>query len=295
MKMKLSLALFVAAILISGCGSGDGSDSAAPQVTELEGTWVTDCLGRSPYNITVTVSKNVYSVSAKTYTSSVCSAETAIGEFYSESGKLAIGTAFTTGLGFGVKQLDMTSLIEDGVKVNDTEYDLFHISEDGYLFFGLETEVLDGSTAEKRPVELDTSIAFGTELEGDWVQDCVVGSYPYSTIIKFRGNTYTLTGMYHNPETCAVIADSTYTESGKIAVGAMYTTDSGVSAKKIDIFTLIVNGDPMNHTVYDLFHISAEDGHLYFGNLSETRDGSSEANRPTELDTSIGLRKALFG
>lgn len=194
--------------------------------------------------------------------------------------------------------------------LNSLDYDIFSLI-DGVLYLGLYTDANDGSSADKRPVELDYGEYFIfedadsnseivdaniTELEGTWTSICdnsMGNGKSYQGSIDVSGNEMTLNGQFYNDSYCT-IPDTDLglmqTSIASFTIGMSITTGSGLAAKKIDLHVQEMYGEINIHTEYNIFRIS--EGKLYFGDTSGVYDVSSNATRPVDLDFEEYLTKS---
>ncbi|HEB57137.1 MAG TPA: hypothetical protein ENI98_12710 [Gammaproteobacteria bacterium] len=148
--------VLMVATLLSGCGGGD-ENGGANNTTELEGVWVGICDAVSGFvQSTTTVSGNTWSDRSIFYTDSACSIPVAGEKPRTNSGTFIIGSAITTSSGWSAKEIDLIGLKKNGVEVKTktTAYEIFSITN-GKLYLGTVTPEKDGSSAAKRPVDLN--------------------------------------------------------------------------------------------------------------------------------------------
>jgi len=71
-------------------------------------------------------------------------------------------------------------------------------------------------------------------------------------------------------------------KSGTFLVGQSLTTDSGLSAKELDMTFLLDEGESVNETSYTI--VSTLEGKLTFGKGTTEKNGSTAEKRPTALN-----------
>ncbi len=150
MKINIVIITLIATMVFSGCNHEDDKSTK----TELEGTWVYICKDRGDgvfFKSKGTFSGDSFNFSIQEYSNSGCSRLTGDS---SGSGKFSIGKSITTSSGLSAKEIDITTLKQDGKDVNVKDYDIFRI--DGRdLYFGKYTSKYDGESRSGRPIDLD--------------------------------------------------------------------------------------------------------------------------------------------
>lgn len=155
MKHILTVVILPMLFILSGCG-GSSNSGGENTTTELEGNWKSLCtpfLGSS-FDLTIIFTGNTFSATSSSYNDESC---VTLDEATIDTGTFTIGNALTTTSGLSAKEINITTLISDGMTVNSTEYDIFSIMNNN-LFLG-DSNVLDGSTIAMRPIELDTELS----------------------------------------------------------------------------------------------------------------------------------------
>ena len=94
--------------------------------------------------------------------------------------------------------------------------------------------------------------------------------------------------MEYSDPSCGTLS-AEFKSSGTFAIGNLIATDSGLSAKEIDVITLLENDLEVIENFFDIFRI--DQGLLYTGDKTGTRDGSTGAKRPASLDSTRYLTK----
>ena len=175
---KITTAVFITStLLMFGCSSssnksGGGGDSVA----EYNGTWTQACVDEGFGESSVTVLDINGSTGTSTsyeYTDANCAVPAVPAVFTAAYSMVYPGGTTTTALG-EARHIDLTptSFEIDSVPLTaeqlaqataggafNTDYGLIHLADDT-LYVGENTDVLDGTTAAKRPLELDTVDVF---------------------------------------------------------------------------------------------------------------------------------------
>lgn len=144
---------FITSLLLA-CGGGDsgsGGDSS-----ELVGTWLAICDsdGIGYYQTTIVFTKDTYSSTINFYTDPDCTNLDVTENALSNSGSFTVGGLMTPTSGGSARHLNGTTLINNGVATNEPFYDIYRV-EGTRLYPGLYTFTYDGTTPEKRPIDLD--------------------------------------------------------------------------------------------------------------------------------------------
>ena len=127
-----------------------------------------------------------------------------------------------------------------------------------------------------------------TELEGKWLSICdssLGNGLSFQSRMNVSGNEIILSAHVYDDADCITENTTIAPFEPLIAifsVGSSVTTSSGLSAQKIDILMLDIDGQAGPFTEYDIFHIS--EGKLYIGDTSGVYDGKSDDTRPINLN-----------
>ena len=215
MKIKVVITLLFSLMFLSACGGGGGGDTPTSTVSELEGTtWLRslacEAEGDGTYfqilysfsGYAVTVHKNVYS-------DPVCSID--VSNLKAPYGTFSIGNSVTTNS--TVSATEITLISDSG-----TLFDIYSLRNDK-LYFGDKSSDInyDGSTADKRPIEIsktdffisDKGVNITSELDGTWVSVCTyVNDGDYIVTRSINGNIATSTFALYSDSTCNTLVAS---------------------------------------------------------------------------------------
>lgn len=162
--------VITSSLLMVGCSSSDDNNNIA--VTEYDGNWITACiadgLGES-FITMLAISGSAVTSTGLEYSDEDCTVPAIPAEVIIDITLVYPGTTTTTTLG-EARHVDATgnSILFDGAAPpaaviaeveNNTDFGLFLLA-DGKLYSGADSEDLDGSTAAKRPIALDTTEFF---------------------------------------------------------------------------------------------------------------------------------------
>ena len=177
--MNKLYSILLASVFLTACGGGGDDRFSGSTISDIQGDWITNCITRSDgssalasYTFDTANSGNDFFVSGfSTYDTSNCTGDSEVtvlggdviyrGEF-STSVCLAekIDLFVLTGSD-GVDDFegsDLQSFLDDE-GLDDRDFDIACVPNDR-LFLGDNNSTLDGSSADRRPTEVDTSLPF---------------------------------------------------------------------------------------------------------------------------------------
>ena len=171
-QIILSSILFGSIALgLSACG-GSSSSTSSTTVTKFNGTWINACEYDAEDNTalkgSVTIAGNAMTGIYEQYVTQDCSGTPVTMEAIFDlnySGEFTTSTCLAektdaTVLSAKLNNVDLSTealnvLLENTDVINSTQYDLLCIDADGALRSGDTSGALDGSSATKRPIEMD--------------------------------------------------------------------------------------------------------------------------------------------
>ena len=145
-----------------------------------------------------------------------------------------------------------------------------------------------------------------TVLEGTWAGECAdfsSGNFTGKTqwLEHYSGSDYQAFFTVHDSTECSGSYAAQKEMLGTFSIGDSMMTNSGVTANNIDLFIdqgsadvqiagidISAYGFSAGQMSYDIFYL---DGNaIYYGDYN-TGDGSSEGNRPTDIDFTLSFVK----
>ena len=111
------------------------------------------------------------------------------------------------------------------------------------------------------------------QLQGRWVT-CIGGNPATAEEVVIQDNRWTSYWNEYADSNCVTLVSVQQAAQGTIRVGDEITTSTGITARKLDIIDDI-------DTYYSIYFI--DQNQMYLGD-TRTGDGTSDANRPTEID-----------
>lgn len=118
------------------------------------------------------------------------------------------------------------------------------------------------------------------QLQGRWVT-CLGGSPTMAEEVVFQDNRWTSYWNEYADSNCVTLVSPQQSAQGTIRIGDAVITTSGITARKLDITDDI-------DTYYSIYFI--DQNRMYLGD-TQTGDGTSDANRPTEIDFTFYYEK----
>ena len=177
--MKKLYSILLASVFLTACGGGGDDRFYGNTISDIQGDWITNCITRgdgssaiASYTFDTANSGNDFFVTGfSTYDTSNC---TGASEITVLAGDVIYRGEFSTSVCI-TEKIDMFVLSgSDGVDdytgsdldsflddegLDDRDFDIACVPNDR-MFLGDNTSNLDGTSSDRRPVEVDTSLPF---------------------------------------------------------------------------------------------------------------------------------------